>query len=68
MDFTLTSTVPVQAKPSLPSVNMKLLLVAAACLALAFGDGHDDMEHGTIVEELIKAGMRKFLPTRGRSC
>ena len=52
----------------MPSVNMKLLLVAAACLALAYGDGHDEMEHGTIVEELIKAGMRKFLPTRGRSC
>ena len=39
---------------------MKLLLVAAACLALAFGDGHDGMAHGTIVEELTKAGLRKF--------
>ena len=38
---------------------MKLLLVAAACLALAFGDGHDG-EHGTIVEELTKAGLRRF--------
>ena len=35
---------------------MKLFLVAAACLALAFGDGHEGMEHGTIVEELTKAG------------
>ena len=36
---------------------MKLLLVAAACLALAYGDGLDEMEHGTIVEELTKAGV-----------
>ena len=40
---------------------MKLLLLAT-CLALANADGHDGMEHGNIVEELIKAGslmMRK---------
>ena len=55
MDFTSPSTVPVRLKPP-PSVIMKLLLVAAACLALAYGDGHDEMEHGTIVEELTKAG------------
>ena len=44
---------------------MKLLLVAAACLALAYGDGHDEMEHGTIVEELTKAGLRKGFFQRG---
>ena len=58
MDFTSPSTVPVRLKPP-PSVIMKLLLVAAACLALAYGDGHDEMEHGTIVEELTKAGFFK---------
>ena len=44
-----------------PSVIMKLLLLAT-CLAYANADGHDGMEHGNIVEELIKAGsliMRK---------
>jgi len=41
---------------------MKLLLVAAACLAFAYGDGHhDDMEHGTIVEELTKAGATQLV-------
>merc|ERR1711935_231347 len=47
-------------KPPLPSVIMKLLLVAAACLALAFGDGHEG-EHGTIVEELTKAGATQLV-------
>ena len=44
-----------------PSVIMKLLLLAT-CLAYAKADGHEGMEHGNIVEELIKAGslmMRK---------
>jgi len=40
---------------------MKLLLVAAACLALAYGDGLDEMEHGTIVEELTKAGATQLV-------
>ena len=55
MDFTSPGTV--QRPKALPSVIMKLLLLAA-CLAL--GDGQE-MEHGNIVEELTKAGLRKFL-------
>ena len=64
MDFTSPGTV--QRPKALPSVIMKLLLLAT-CLALANADGHDGMEHGTIVEELIKAGslmMRKFSQTK----
>merc|ERR1711874_904879 len=43
-----------------PSVIMKLLLLAT-CLAYANADGHDGMEHGTIVEELIKAGATQLV-------
>merc|ERR1712180_166637 len=43
-----------------PSVIMKLLLLAT-CLALANADGHDGMEHGNIVEELIKAGATQLV-------
>jgi len=39
---------------------MKLLLVAAACLALAYGDGPGHGP-GTIVEELIKAGATQLV-------
>ena len=58
MDFTSPGTV--QRPKALPSVIMKLLLLAA-CLAL--GDGQE-MEHGNIVEELTKAGLRKFFSWR----
>ena len=60
MDFTSTTTV-LRPNPLPPSVIMKLLLLAT-CLAYAKADGHEGMEHGNIVEELIKAGslvMRK---------
>merc|ERR1712107_290330 len=43
-----------------PSVIMKLLLLAT-CLAYANADGHDGMEHGNIVEELIKAGATQLV-------
>merc|ERR1711879_389616 len=43
-----------------PSVIMKLLLLAT-CLAYARADGHDGMEHGNIVEELIKAGATQLV-------
>merc|ERR1712209_74157 len=43
-----------------PSVIMKLLLLAT-CLAYAKADGHDGMEHGTIVEELVKAGATQLV-------
>merc|ERR1712037_603222 len=47
----------VQRPTALPSIIMKLLLLAA-CLAL--GDGQE-MEHGNIVEELTKAGATQLV-------
>ena len=48
---------------------MKLLLLAT-CLAYAKADGHDGMEHGNIVEELVKAGslMMRKSPQNKDSC
>ena len=52
-----------------PSVIMKLLLLAT-CLAYAKADGHEGMEHGNIVEELVKAGslMMRKSPLNKDSC